>query len=102
MQLVHKLARLLLPLALFEATTATPALSQAVQVTCSTSQQSMCYREYANCSISPASNVDVYQFFGESGDVVRITIAGLSGGVSPRFDLIRPSGTQLSVATAEK
>ncbi len=78
---------------------ASMALSQGTQVPCSTGQQPMCYREFASCSISPASNVDVYQFFGESGERVRITLAGLTGGFSPRFEVLRPSLTQFPVAS---
>lgn len=83
------IARLALGLAVLASLTAAPAHSQA-QVPCSTGQQPMCYREYANCSISAQTETDVYQFFGAAGDKVRITLRVSSGCWDPKVELFNP------------
>lgn len=58
------------------------------------------YGEHAKCAISNVGEVDVYQFFGTAGDVVRIGIAGTSTTWGPQLELFQPSNplTPLKIA----
>lgn len=58
------------------------------------------YGEHAKCAISNVGEVDVYQFFGTGGDVVRIGIAGTSTTWGPQLELFQPSNplTPLKIA----
>lgn len=68
------------------------AAAQQVQAPCSNGQQPMCIGEYVNCSISPATDLDVYQFFGEAGDQVRMSMTTATVNLDPQVEMFLPSG----------
>lgn len=61
-------------------------------VPCGAVQQPMCYGEYAACSISPSTNVDVYQFIGVAGETLLISMAGQTPNLGPQIELYDPLG----------
>ncbi len=67
--------------------------AQESQAPCSDGQVPMCYGEWADCSISPATDVDVYQFIGVIGERVRVTIDGKTNNFDPRVEVYRPDNT---------
>jgi hypothetical protein len=77
---------------LFGAVLASRGSAQEPLTPCSTGQQPMCYGEHSFCSISPVSDQDVYQFFGEAGDRVRLSITTATTNLDPRVELFLPSG----------
>lgn len=74
------------------------AAAQETGAPCGGAQVPMCYGERALCDIAPAANLDVYQFIGEAGDKVRVTIAGISVNFGPQVDVYGPGGGLLSNA----
>lgn len=67
--------------------------AQEVNAPCSDAQVPMCYGERAQCSISPASDLDVYQFAGIGGEKVRLTVSGQSNDLDPLVQIFNPDGS---------
>lgn len=78
---------------------ALPLGAQEVQIPCATGQTPICPGEWASCSISPATDIDVYQFFATAGDRYRVTIDGNSNDFDPRIEVFDSTGQVVGTNT---
>jgi len=81
------------------------SMAQAQQpespVSCSLTQpiQIVYGQHTSGCSISPATNLDLFRFQGKAGDQVRLRVAGQSNDLDPRVDIYSPTNTKTPIAS---
>lgn len=73
-----------------------PLFAQEVKVPCGTGQSPICPGEWVDCSISPATDVDVFQFYAAPGETYRVTVDGKSNDFDPWIEVYDPSGVVIS------
>lgn len=69
--------------------------AQEVAVPCG-QQVPFCYGEKISCAISPSTEFDVYQFFGEAGENLEFNARGLSNGLDLNLQLLGPDNLVLT------
>jgi hypothetical protein len=71
-------------------------LEVEVQVPCVEGEEPfvVCYRQWAECALDTAVDVDTFTFFGRAGDPVHLALRS-SGGVDPRVHLFAPDGGEV-------
>jgi len=65
--------------------------AQESQVPCTSGQAPMCFGEWASCSISPATDIDVYQVYAAPGERFRVAVDGLSNNLDPKIEIYDPT-----------